>query len=481
MKKILLILAIILSATIIKAVDVKDYRPTKFRFTGDIDKAKTIMGDGNRLLFRLKNIQQAGAPDVKHLENKYSNGVVVTADTTDFGIDIVNIYWPQFGRSEEKVVRYIAPVFACYSFYNGDDSGKWDYETKPELFVVMKDFKTIQFIYEPSALDSPSVEFTAERYDSYTRKYGGVYTPDQYEYGTPSKQMGSKITIRELYEVDDWFSDSDCYSYVQGSDVKYTYYPEDLYYPDSCTKTTDTAISKSLLAFGSVVTSGVLNQHMVSQIYRYIAGGEFSFAWSMTESGMFPFIESFGFGDNVFKLNDKNLFSSQDECYWYSYRTETHGNGENTFDGTTLTDTRRVISDDRLRVKLKDFTVDTSVFLCDRYSSDNSVTPEYSYIVIPWAGIYNWNGIPVLLFCYRTHCLDKFHQAIPGKNSEKVGYIMSYNGKVFKSPIEYDALSSIMSPHELYDINGKTIDYKGVHYYASNLLRLVEVTETYKE
>lgn len=93
----------------------KDYKPTRYIFDGDVAKARTIVGDGNRLLFQLKNIQQAGAPDIKHIENKYSDGVIVMADTSIYGIDLVKIFVPIESKSYRDETEFPIPIIEIFS------------------------------------------------------------------------------------------------------------------------------------------------------------------------------------------------------------------------------------------------------------------------------------------------------------------------------------------------------------------------------
>lgn len=487
--------------------------PIRFFFSGDEEAAKGRCRDADVMLYQLKNIQQAGG-DIQTLQRRLADGTTIKVHTKVNGIDTAEIFVPiveEKHRYKETRSTYIAPVILCYKELPNSGNGYW-IDIPADLFVVMKDFETFEYIYQPIDRDIKGVEISQTHDLIYA--VNGETNEAKYLYGTAttSFELGYKsVKITELYSIYCPF-----YNPETGEQVITTKFISD----------TQKYVEppEAEIQFCPQVGSGTVYRTRISNYWVDVFGtkeNEKDYTEDgssvMYFDGIFPFgfTEECPFGVDGLWVQDiahlyvnggiigmlngcclnplvkfeKSNFKSKQDAYIYKldnveYNFEATGsaidacgdyvtssNAVNMVEtGVIVTYAKNNITGKEYR-NIIDIYSTTGVTNLKSYASSN--TSDIS--------IFDWDGEPVFLLAYKPIASTGNVYEVSGVFN-KLSYLMVYKNQIIQSPLRYETIESTGYPHILTDVKGNQVkDSDGNVYYASGLMRLVEVEEITRE
>lgn len=493
-----------------------EIRSTRLILKGDKELAATHAGDAKHVLAQLNNIQQTGpgGKAIQTITKQFLDGTVIKARTDVKGLNIVEITSGRFfgGKEEQKkktkqnVNRYVAPAILCYL---DTDS---DYDSVPDLFVIMDKFQNFSYVYVPTKIDEVSKKIS-ETYHQADIEHGYEISEYKFYYGSPDKNFFSKtenterkISIREL--VNCTYPSYYAYEYIYKAEhnTEEVTDPVDTDCPQVCayTQYKDRDYSSWVSVFGKICNEKY-GQYSEIKAVRFLNTNPnppteacpygFSGMWYHNDKeGDFYSAISSGESISVHGCSTANpnipedtsedkLFSDYSDAYFYS--TKTSGWSYELTDLYTVPDSYRYLSiscDLTLFAKGKNGGEDSS---CDFNILTGHVDDSYEDAInINFIDslISNYNGNPVILISYYPERkID--NSCVYGDDYFKVTYIMFYKGKIFKSNLSTEIPAEIIDAeqqnkaHELLNSKGESFTFKNKKYYSFGRMRLVEVVE----
>lgn len=437
--------------------------PVRWFFGGNVEKSRSMIGEGKRLLFVLKNMQGAGVLQ-NVLFRSYLDGTIIKIDTSVPGMDMVKIFTKiekparkeRRKKIEEYISKYPSPALLCYSWETSP--GKYHYQYAPEQFVIMPYFEKVE-----DAVDPTNPELVSEAMVKYAR--GGSSETLLY-YGTCEMDTETK-TIKE----NDDLSDYDFYPYVD-QDVVGAENVSDLSYDDNYNEVC------TLLVYDQAIK--ITNHHWESSAtYVRDEGNNL-----VKTSGQFTSVgselrTSVGSAQTYQNAVVKG-FEANDSAYFYKYTVWTMNysmSGIETWTvsvpyGDTYNLTRPVTVTEYLVVDGIKGRQEIELF---SYEATYPLADDVMFIIDYQVHVYE--GDPVYIFSMEQR---QYYPVVgPGEMASKmltgddgIKYLMVYKGQVYWSEL-FPRIAPATNSHRI------TVGNK--EWIASGYLRLVEVEEKYTE